>query len=34
MLEEQLADLNEKNSELNAKLEAAKYELSSRDDKI
>jgi hypothetical protein len=34
MLEEQLADLNEKNSELNVKLEGAKYELSSRDDKI
>ena len=34
MLEEQLADLNEKNSELNAKLEAAKYDLSSRDDEI
>ena len=32
MLEEQLADLNDKNSEINAKFEAAKYDLSARDE--
>jgi DNA repair exonuclease SbcCD ATPase subunit len=34
MLEEQLADVNEKNSELNAKLEASKYDLSSREEEL
>ena len=34
MLEEQLADLNEKNTAANAKLEAALYDLSSKDEVI
>jgi len=34
MLEEQLAELNEKNSDANAKLEAALYDLGSKDEKI
>ena len=34
MLESQLADVNEKNSETNAKLEAALYDLSQKDEAI
>jgi hypothetical protein len=34
MLEEQLAELNEKNADANAKLEAALYDLSAKDEDI
>ena len=34
MLESKLAELNEKNSELNAKLEASMYDLSQRDEAL
>ena len=34
MLEEQLADLNDKNADANAKLEAALYDLSSKEEAI
>jgi len=34
MMEDQLAEINEKNSEANAKLEAALYDLSQRDEVV
>ena len=34
MLENQLVEANEKNTELNAKLEAAKYDMSQKDESI